>query len=473
MLAVYIAVMIICIALFLYIKKNPAGSGRQFFRQIYSQEVLSDMKKICTGYDLKRQTDMFYRKKISRFITILFISSILASLVELKELNEHELIDNRMLKREGYLGNTRKVDLWARQISSGDKEKLSVTVSEKRYSNEILDQMVSEIEPQIPAILLKNNTSADHIEKNLDLKSSIEGFPFTISYKTDNPSILTSSGEINQARLLQREDAYDGVAVKVLMDLKYEDYSSEISFYVRVYPEISDTTETFFDSLKAEITNQDEITREKDFIELPTELSGSRVIYEEPVSCESLIFFGLGLIIAVLLYKKKDEELKNVSKLRDEQMCSDYPMIVNKFALFYSVGMTTKGIFIKLCRDYEEKKGKRKDTENRYVYEEMLKTRKKMEEGIGEIAAYEDFAQRCAIQKYRQLVNLMEQAVIKGKSDIGSLLSDELSKAFLERKNRARELSERAGTKLLLPMFLMLLVVIIVIMIPAFLAFRM
>ncbi len=465
--------MIICVALLIYIKRNPAKPGKQPFRQIYSEEVLSDMKKICMGYDLKRQADTFYRKKLSKFILILFVSSLLASFMEIKELNKHELIDDRMLEREDYSGNTKKVDLWARQISSGDREKLSVEVKQKRYSNERLDQMLEEIELQIPEILLKENASADHVESALDFKSSIDGFPFSINYKTDNPSILSSSGEISQARLLQREDAYDGVAVKVLMDLKYEDYSSEISFYVRVYPQTTDTVETFFDSLRAEIANQGESSREKDYLELPTELSGSMVVYEEPVSYESAVLFGLGFIIAVLLYKKKDEELKNISKLRDEQMRSDYPMIVNKFALFYSVGMTTKGIFIKLCKDYEEKKGKQKDANSRYVYEEMLKTRKKMEEGIGEIAAYEDFAQRCGIQKYRQLVNLMEQAVIKGKSDIGELLSDELRKAFLERKNRARELSEQAGTKLLLPMFLMLLVVIIVIMIPAFIAFKM
>ena len=156
-------------------------------------------------------------------------------------------------------------------------------------------------------------------------------------------------------------------------------------------------------------------------------------------------------------------------------MLEDYPMIVNKFALFYSVGMTTKGIFLKLCRDYEEEKKRKKRKKEkcfRYVYEEMLLTRAKMEEGIGETAAYEDFARRCKHPKYRQLVNLMEQAVNKGKNDISLVLSREVSRAFTERKNHAKELGEEAGTKLLLPMFLMLLVVIIVIMIPAFLAFQ-
>ena len=172
------------------------------------------------------------------------------------------------------------------------------------------------------------------------------------------------------------------------------------------------------------------------------------------------------------MYKKSDEGLKQESLERDRQMLADYPMVVDQFALFYSVGMTTKGIFLKLCKDYERKKEKEKGKKERYVYEEMLKVRKKLEEGIGEIAAYESFAKRCGLQKYRQLVNLLEQAVLKGKSDIGDLLFDERRKSFIERKNHAKELSEEAGTKLLLPMFLMLLVVIVIIMVPAFMNFQ-
>lgn len=42
--------------------------------------------------------------------------------------------------------------------------------------------------------------------------------------------------------------------------------------------------------------------------------------------------------------------------------------------------------------------------------------------------------------------------------------------AFEQRKNLAKKLGEEAGTKLLLPLFLMLGVVMIMIVVPAFLA---
>jgi len=44
--------------------------------------------------------------------------------------------------------------------------------------------------------------------------------------------------------------------------------------------------------------------------------------------------------------------------------------------------------------------------------------------------------------------------------------------AFEDRKARARRLGEEAGTKLLLPMFLMLAVVLVIVIVPAFLSMQ-
>ncbi len=52
-----------------------------------------------------------------------------------------------------------------------------------------------------------------------------------------------------------------------------------------------------------------------------------------------------------------------------------------------------------------------------------------------------------------------------------NLLHEESVKAYEERMDLARKMGEEAGTKLLVPMFMMLLVVMIVIMIPALISF--
>ena len=56
---------------------------------------------------------------------------------------------------------------------------------------------------------------------------------------------------------------------------------------------------------------------------------------------------------------------------------------------------------------------------------------------------------------------------------MNQILKTEASQAFEERKARARRLGEEAGTKLLAPMFLMLAVVLVIVIVPAFMSVQM
>ena len=66
---------------------------------------------------------------------------------------------------------------------------------------------------------------------------------------------------------------------------------------------------------------------------------------------------------------------------------------------------------------------------------------------------------------------MLTQNLKKGSKGLLELLEQESSEAFEERRRRARAEGEKAGTKLLLPMMLMLGVVFLLILVPAFLSF--
>jgi len=57
-------------------------------------------------------------------------------------------------------------------------------------------------------------------------------------------------------------------------------------------------------------------------------------------------------------------------------------------------------------------------------------------------------------------------------SDIATCVIPSGIQAFEERKAQAKRLGEEAGTKLLLPMFLMLAVVLVIVIVPAFLTLQ-
>jgi pilus assembly protein TadC len=129
--------------------------------------------------------------------------------------------------------------------------------------------------------------------------------------------------------------------------------------------------------------------------------------------------------------------------------------------------MTVRRAWEKMAYDYQNNS----NGQVRYVYEEMLKTCSELQSGISERDAYERFGKRCNTKEYIKLSSLLAQNVKKGSKDIIRLLEQEASAAFFEHKNLARKKGEEAGTKLLIPMIMMLAVVMVIVLFPAMTSF--
>jgi transcriptional regulator with XRE-family HTH domain len=92
--------------------------------------------------------------------------------------------------------------------------------------------------------------------------------------------------------------------------------------------------------------------------------------------------------------------------------------------------------------------------------------------GVSETKAYESYGRRIGLLPYIRFCSLVTQNLKKGNRGFTELLKQEAKIAFEERKEIAKRLGEEAGTKLLMPMMLMLIIVFMIILIPAFISFR-
>ena len=107
----------------------------------------------------------------------------------------------------------------------------------------------------------------------------------------------------------------------------------------------------------------------------------------------------------------------------------------------------------------------------RYVYEEMRQASLRMQSGMPEGEAYLEFGRRTHLHSYLKLSSLLEQNLKKGSRGLVRLLEVESEEAWELRKNLAKQKGEEAGTRMLIPMFLMLILVMLIIVVPAFLSF--
>ena len=77
-----------------------------------------------------------------------------------------------------------------------------------------------------------------------------------------------------------------------------------------------------------------------------------------------------------------------------------------------------------------------------------------------------------SVKRYVKLGALLSQNIKKGSRGLLAEMEQEVKEAFEDRKAMARKLGEEAGTKLLGPMAMMLAVVMIIVIVPAFLSFK-
>ena len=164
-----------------------------------------------------------------------------------------------------------------------------------------------------------------------------------------------------------------------------------------------------------------------------------------------------------ILREKAEEE-------RKKQMIEDYPEVISKLTLLLGAGMTVRKSWRKIVNDYDSRI---KQQGKRAVYEEMKYTCRQMDGGVPEAECYEKFGRRCGTQEYMRFGALLSQNLRKGTKGLNDLLRLEAIQSFEERKARARRLGEEAGTKLLLPMFLMLAEVLVIVVVPAFFTVQM
>ncbi len=177
-----------------------------------------------------------------------------------------------------------------------------------------------------------------------------------------------------------------------------------------------------------------------------------------------ILFLPLGLFL--LLFGNVIGE-KEEQKKRTEELKNSYPEFALKVSMLIHAGFTVRGAFEKVGRNYLRKKEKEKTAKNP-LYEEVVISLREMESGVSQNEAYEHFEKRCNVFEITRFTGLLIRAVKRGSSSLGEELKEESRKATLARQELVRRKGETAGTRLYFPMILFLLIVMVMILYPAF-----
>lgn len=420
------------------------------------------IKTLNPGQKVEEKQREYYAGKLAEALFLFLCGGILSGALAVSIFGESRLIDGQYLLREEYGGGTRTEKLTAG--IDGKKEAVEVQIQERKYLPEEAKKAMEEAKKEIPGKILGKNKSLEEVRDSLQLVSSLPGLPFTISWKTSQYEIINSNGKIVAEKIKE-----EGELVKLTALLEYGELESSLEFYVRVLPKEQMEEEKLRELLYEKLKESDEADSTGKYLCLPKRLGERDIVWKEKKSNIPIQIFFLAVLAGVLVFFAKDSELHKEVQKRDRQMLLDYPDIVSKLVLLLGAGMTLKAAWEKICLDYQESRRKR---ERRYAYEEMMTACYEMDSGVSQPAAFEHFGKRCRLTPYLKLASLLSQNVRMGAGGILKMLETEVSSAFEERKNSAKKLGEEASTKLLVPMFMMLGIVMAVLIFPAFLSFQ-
>jgi len=428
--------------------------------RIISKKDIESISKIYHGKEAARIIKKLAKRKIKVLVITLVIAVIVTVILYAKSSREAGNI--RTLKRDSLGGNDKDITLYVSdEAGLLSSEKINFKLSETGYSDEEILELKEAFFSELKKLILSGNESFNEVRNNLNFVSYIEGYPFNITYSTDNPLLLSSKGVIDFDRLEETENL-----VNIKCKITYDDFEEIEIISVKILEKKLSEKEKFIEDIKEEINLSERKYKSSDVFILPESVENKKIIFSKKLDYSWIIFGILIIISGFAVFEGLDEEINKKVKERDQEFLLEYPIFVNKFALYMNAGMPVKAVWIRMCADYDHefKRTKRK----KYFYEEMLITKKLMEEGKSELMAYEDFAERSCDKNVRRFISIINQSVLKGQKDVNQSLYEEAAKAFTERKNNARKACEEAGTKLLIPMFIMLMIVILIIVYPAF-----
>ena len=129
-------------------------------------------------------------------------------------------------------------------------------------------------------------------------------------------------------------------------------------------------------------------------------------------------------------------------------------------------GISVRQSFVRLAEEYEKNYGP-----DYVLTKELRVIKQELETGRSEAVVYEDFGRRIGVPAYRRMASLLTQSISKGVQGMKSLLLQEVTEVMAQEKALIRQKGEQAGTKLLLPMMGMLLLMFAILLVPAFQSF--
>lgn len=391
-----------------------------------AHHVQRDLESLHPGHSgLLLQGD-YYIQKLRMLLLVLGVGTLLGVAARARSDMEGSVTDQGELLRPLPGQGERQVKLrtWLEGRALGD---LTVTVPERRLTPQEAQELYEEFWELWKREALGANSSWQKISFSLTPVEELEGYPFTVSWKSSDYEVLGRSGAVHNPQT--------AMPVTLTVESSYLDFCRQEELELLVVPRSLGETELLAGQALDAYRLAEEAAAGQDRIPLPKEVEGGRLSWQEVREDHSLVLMLLTTVTAAAVFLFQDRDLHRQVLKRREKMKENYPVMLNKLILYLGAGMTIRGAFQKIALDYCG----RQNGEPQPLYEEMVYACNRLQAGVSESRTYEMWAARTGLQDCARLSAMLVQNLKKGNAALLTRLREEGDKALREDLNLRRK----------------------------------
>lgn len=412
-----------------------------------------------TEEELKHRAEVFlFREGMIVFWGICFLLITWVSLILFQYFASKEMT----VERNSFGGGEKEISLILKKDS--ETKKYDLLLGEQKLSFQEEKMLQKEFFRDLEMKMRGNNSSLQKVTQALCFEESLDGWPFYITYQSENQQYIHMDGSIEGWEKISSKNQNSYVSVQVTAE--YASYLWTKVFQIHLEKPERVKEESPFKEAEKMLTNQERENREKRIWKLPPLAGEISIEKEQTFHPTGMILIAFGILLFLLLQKFLD--LKEKADLCKKETLRDFPVIVHLLTLYMGAGLSLSSAIQRIGKDYASQK-KRK---NKYAFEKILWMDQQIQLGAGQKEVCMQWGRKFKESAYRKLALTLSQVISKGTREGKMLMEQMEQEAFRQRIDQAKKEGEEASTRLLFPMILLLSTVLLLVMFPAIIRFQ-
>lgn len=427
-----------------YEKLIKKTSGYQRVRSGFQQLYFEDAEA------LSNRVEEFYKQGIKEVLLLAIILVLGISVVLVKDCKESKELK---LTRGDYGEEEEQFTLGYENEGGRQQVKMDFALSPVEYTAQELQEAFVKAEMELEQDILGDNAGLEKIDGNLVLMDYLDEYGFYVEWISNDEELIDEQGNVyNEGLAAPREVELSGKLI-------YGEQEKAFILPLTIYPKVYTDKELEEREIREEIQQALERQKYTKEVILPVKVQGKRLYFPGRTGTKYIWITGFGISIILLLWLRNKEKLLLQVKEREKSLLRMYPGFVNELRLYMGAGVTLiQGI---------ERVAKNHQQEDEALYGELAILLRELHAGGGIAMALEQWGRRTGCLCYMRLASIFIEQIKKGSFGVLTQLELEEQEAFVRRKEQAKIAGEEAGTKLLGPLIVLMVVSMVFVGAPA------